>query len=357
MYQCDIKVINCLSEEFQANLQSMLSQLINATNAVSVEHLIEFPKKDYLTCTKNLIAIIPFLNFYKYDVLYNDNPNIQTKPSFLENVVIVETSWFEGKHKTQQFFVLSYISGNLSQCAAFKDKFLFRFFMDNYQNLRKNYKNALKSSKNILNYTEIFLGMEMTLEEVVLKPNPCYHKIPIQVYDSVLERVLPENKKLMQLDSKEGLEKMRCTMETRYNYAHKAGNIDVLSKSGLLSFAKDGLLIDHLEGLPPFDKKERKMIFQSLREHMNRESEGYNLYITKNDVNNIFLAFKNKCIVTEFSHDHTKKQHNKYPFAIIENKMLAEIFFDYATHHVPAYHALPKEEAVRFLDELIEMME
>ena len=355
-YCCDIKVINCLGEEFQGNLLSMLTQLINATDALSVEHLLEFPKKDYLTCTKNLIAIIPLLNFYKYDVLYNDNPNTHSKPSFLDNVVLVETSWLEEKQKMQQFFVLSYLSDNLSQIAAFKDKYLFCFFINNYQNLRKNYRNAFKASKNILDYSEIFLGMEMTLEEVVLKPNPCYHKIPIQVYDSILERVLPENMKLMQLDSKEGLEKMRSAMEIRYNYAHKTGNIDVLSKDGLLSFAKNGLLFDHLESLPPFNKKERKMILQSLKEYVGKES-GYNLYITQNDINNIFLAFKNKCIVIEFSHDHSKKQHNKYPFVIIENKILSEVFFDYATHHVPAYHALPKEEAEMFLDELIDMMD
>ena len=66
---------------------------------------------------------------------------------------------------------------------------------------------------------------------------------------------------------------------------------------------------------------------------------------------------KNKCILIEFSHDHSKKQHNKYPFVIIENKMLAEIFFDYVTNHVPAYHALPKVESAKLLDELIEMME
>jgi hypothetical protein len=45
-----------------------------------------------------------------------------------------------------------------------------------------------------------------------------------------------------------------------------------------------------------------------------------------------------------------------YPFVFIENKVFSDIFFDYATHHIPAYHALPPEAAVQFLDDLIEML-
>ena len=358
MYRCDIKVINCLDREFLGNLLSMLTHLLTSTDTVSVEHLLEFPKKNYLTCAKNLNAILPLLNFYEYEVYYSDNPYIPSnKTSFFNNVVIIETSWFEEQQNYQQFFVLSYLSGDLSRSIAFEDKYLFRFFLDNYQNLREHYKNALKTSKTVLDYTEVFMGMEMNIEQVVVKPNPCYHKIPVQVYESLIERVTPENKRQLQLDSQEGIKRMKHTLEMRYRYAHKAGNIDVFSKSGLLWFAKDGLLADHIDGLPPFDKSERKVIFQSLKEHMEKESEGYKLYIVQNDIDNFYMAFKNKCIVLDFPCGHSKTQHKKYPVVVIENRILAEIFFDYATNHIPAYRALPKEKAVSFLDELIEMMD
>jgi len=54
---------------------------------------------------------------------------------------------------------------------------------------------------------------------------------------------------------------------------------------------------------------------------------------------------------------HTQDTDNNYPFVFIENKMIAEIFFDYAKNHVPAYHAVPTEDALLFLDELIKIAE
>ena len=358
MFRCDIKVVNCLSEEFLSDLQTMLTWLITSTDAVSVEHLLEFPARDYLTCTRNLSAILPLLSFSQYNVLYSEIPYYtHSTSSIFRNIIFVETSWEEEKQSKQQYFLLSYVSGFHSQSTVFDNKNLYRFYEENYQNLRKRYKKALVKPKNMLDLTKMFTGMEKTIEQVILKPTPCYHKIPIQVYNSIIDRISPENKKQMQLDSEEEIVKLKRNLEMRYSYAHKEGNVDVLSKSGLLAFAEDGLLADHIDGLPPFDKKERKMIFQSLREHIEKKSKGYSLHITKNDINIISMALRDRCVAIKFSYDLSENTKNRYPFVVIDNKVLAEVFFDYATYHVPAYHTLPKEEAMSFLDELIEMMD
>jgi len=356
-FRCDIKVLHCIEEEFKDDLGSMLTELLAASQSVSVEHLLHFPKKDYLTCTKNLLAIIPLFSFPNYQALYSDSPDTQSQTLFLNNVILVETSWRDDTGDIRQFFVLSYLSGALSQCTCFEDEYLFRFFMENYQNYRAKYKNALLGERNLTDLTEYFMAMELTYEQLILKPSMCYHKIPIQVYLNLLERIPPEVKQQLKLDEQENIDRLAFSLETRYSHAHKKGNIDVVSKPAMLAFANNGLLDDHIEGMPPFNTKERKMILQSLREHMVRKTGGYHLYITEKDIGHNCSVFKNACLVYEFPDSYTNAYNHNYPFAMIENKMIAEIFSDYITHHIPAYHAMPEEEAVRFMDRLIEMLD
>ena len=354
-FRCALKVINCVDEKFLDDLLSMLGKLLASTDSVNVEHLLVFPKRDYLTCTKNLCAVVPLLSFHNYSVFYDDAPESCAQTPFFNNIIIVETSWYEAGQDRRQYFVLSYLPDGLSQCVAFEDEHMFRFFAENYQDLRTKYKNTLVTIKNIPDISDFLVGYEFENEQLVMKGNPCYHKIPMQVYESVLERLTPS---ALGLNNQADIDRMKSLLSTRYSYAYKKGNIDVYSKSALISFAKSGMLSDHLEGLPPFNEKERKMIFETLREHLVKKSGGYRMYITEKESECIIGAFKNMALLIEFA------QHNQkggecdytYPFVFIENKMLAEIFFDYATHHIPAYHAIPTEDAVLFLDELIEMV-
>ena len=359
MFRCEVKVMQCIEEDFKDNLQSVLMFLLSSSDAVEVEHLLDFPRKDYLTCTKNLIAIIPLLDFLKYNVFYNDSPDICSKASFFTNCVLVETSWLEGGNSMKRFFIMTYLSGILSQCTSFEDEYLFRFFMENYQNHRSNYKTSLKGARSVPDLSESFMGLEFETEFVVMKPKPCYPKIPAHVYVSLLQRVPAEDKRRMNVDTQEGAERTKFVHEMRFNNAYKTGNIDVMSKSGLLSFVKEGFLIDHIEGLPPFDKSERKEILQSLREHMAEKSSGYQLYITDKDFELRCVAYKNNCLVIEQSRARSLENciSNKHTFVLIENKILASTFVDYATHHIPAYHAMPEAEALRFLDELIAFLD
>ena len=355
MFQCDIKVINCINEEFQAEMQYMLTQLLMASANVEVEYLIVFPKKDYLTCTRNFLAVLPMLHFHKYNVFYNDCPTESSETSFFDDIIIVETSWHKGSHKKRQYFVLSFLTEGRSQCVAFEEEYHFRFYMENYQDHRSKYRNALLGEKSVPDITEVLLELELATERVVLKPDPCYYKIPIQVYDSILERIPLEKKQEMQIDTQEGVERTRLSLETRFNHAYKTGNIHVMSKAGLSRFAQKGMLADHIQGLPPFNEEERKIILLSIQEHIRKKSGGYQLYITKDDIRYILAAYKNNCVVIEFLHSQTK-HHQGYPFVLIENKILVEVFFDYANNHIPAHHALSEKDAVQFLDDLIEMV-
>ena len=84
------------------------------------------------------------------------------------------------------------------------------------------------------------------------------------------------------------------------------------------------------------------------------KSEGYQIYITENNIEYQVIAFENSCAGLIFPLDFGEQTPLCHPFVIMDNKMLSEVVFDYAAHHIPAYHALSHEKALQFLDELIE---
>jgi len=216
----------------------------------------------------------------------------------------------------------------------------------------------LNEKRNLTALNEYLLGLTIKTEQCLIKPDPCYDNIPIEVYQSMIERTPPHLLlPALALDTREALESLLSIMETRhrYHYSSEKANIDVFSKKGLLSFAKEGMISDHLSGLPPFDIKERKIIIQTLRDNLVDSSDGYRLYITEKDIKYMIVAYKNIGIYNDIGladSVNTGRCENTF----LQNKMLADVVFDYATSHVYAYHALPKEDAIKFLDGLIEKL-
>jgi hypothetical protein len=358
MFRCDIKVLNCVGEHFIDDLLPLLSKLLSSPSAVTVEHLLIFPQKDYLTCAKNLSAVMPLLGNHNYSVYYNDQFDSSAQSQFFANNLGAEVSWREDGQIMRRYFIMSYLPDGISQCVAFDNVHLSKFFQELYQNLRSKYRKSLVTIKNIMDLGDLFSSLEFAHEMLFIKGNPSYARIPLHVYESVLERMSDENKKALQLDSHVYTDNLRYSLKTRYSYAYKKGNIDVYSKCGLHTFTKTGILMDHLDGLPPFNENERKMVLEDLRNHIIKKSGGHRIYITEKAFDYVIGAFKNTSLFIGFPHSYKMDAdyNNGYPFVFIENKVFADILFDYATHHIPAYHALPTEAAVQYLDDLIEML-
>jgi len=351
-FRCEVKVINCIDEKFQSNLQSMLKKLLSASDAVSVEHLLAFPQKDHLKCTETLLAIIPLLGFLNYNVLYSETNSDSGGVKFLNDTVIVETFHSETKQNIRQFFVLSYLSGALPQSTAFSDEYLYRFFMENYNNCRAACKYALIGAKSISGLSEYLLGLEVTAEQCLIKPDICYNKIPVEICRAMIESAPLAAKQTLALNNPESINNFLSAIDIRFQHAYKKGNIDVFSKSGLIAFTKTGVLSDHIEGLPPFDAASRKIILQTLRNNI-IDGAGYRLNIIEKEINLVIGAFKDVGLIIEFA-DTILKGNCENIF--IQNKMLADVFFDYAANHVPAYHAMETREAISFLDGLIDSL-
>jgi len=229
----------------------MLSKLLSASGNINAEHLLSFPQKDYLTCTKSFVAVAPLLQHTNYNVLYNDSLIQDSESLFFDNVVPVKSSWQSEDHNMQQYFVISFLSKGLSQCASFDNEHLFRFFLENYQNHRSNFKNALRVEMNVADLNEFLMAKESEHNEVILKPDPCHHKIPVHIYTRIMERIPVEYKQLLHIDTPERVERIQMTLESRYNSTCRKGNFNIMTKPGLLKFAKSGILSEHLEGLPP----------------------------------------------------------------------------------------------------------
>jgi hypothetical protein len=301
---------------------------------------------------------MPLLGYHNYSVYYNDQFDSSAQSQFFANNLGAEVSWREDGQLMRRFFIMSYLPDGLSQCVAFDNEHLSKFFHELYQNLRSKYRKSLITIKDVSDLGDFFMGYESANEMLFIKSNPSYARIPIHVYESLLARMPEENKKALQLDSPVYTDHLRFSLKMRYSYAYKKGNIDIYSKCGLHSFTKTGILVDHLHELPPFNEKERKMVLEDLRNHIVKKSGGHRIYITEKAFDYVIGAFKSTALFIGFPHSYqmdTDRNHG-YPFVFIDNKVFADIFFDYATHHIPAYHALPPEAAVQYLDDLIEML-
>ena len=90
---------------------------------------------------------------------------------------------------------------------------------------------------------------------------------------------------------------------------------------------------------------------------MHETASSYGVFILENDFDFTISTFKGMCLCVEFPADYGKQTHSLYPATLIENKMLADAFFDYATIHVPACRAMSTEAALQYIDGLIKELE
>ena len=354
-FMCNIKVINCACEDFRLDMQFVLTKLLSASKAVTVEHLLAFPSNDYLACAKNLQAIIAMFGYTNYQVFYDDIPSAISQSHFMNNVMLIESSWYDNGRHTKQHFILSYLpgAGNLSQCVVFDDEYIFRFFIENYNNVRLRYEKALLS--NAPTSQDVYTKLELENDLCVLRSDIGYSKFPIDVYRNLLTRAPQSIKEMFNLTSSEGIEAMASMLKLRHQHSNKKGNIDVYSQDGLRRFAKTGYLQEYYKDMPLPTPAERRIILKTLREHLADKTKGYQLYISKKNIPILYSAVKDLGIMVGFYSGDNDILGEHPSLVSINNKMIANIFFDYAQHHIPAYHALSDEEALEFVDELIEM--
>ena len=345
-FVCDIKVVGCISKDLRSALQSLLTPMLSASKNVRVEHLLVFPKNDYLRVSETLRSIMPLLGFVNYHMMYDSDthPHCGT---MLNDFLLVNVE----RGGMRQYYVLSLASDGLSQAAVFDNEDMYRFFMENYSHFKNRCKDVWIRAKNIPILNELLLKHEMTKPQCMIKADIGYNKIPLSVYESINKRCPETIENMPFLDERTTLENLFATLQARNNMAYKEGNVDVYSASGLQAFAKEGRLFDHFSWLPTFTTCERKKILDSIRDSMEKKPKGYNMYITEKEITHTFCAFQDTGSLIKFE-QRLDLCENIY----VDNKMIADMIFDYVKNHVSAYHAMPEKAAIRFMDELIKSL-
>ena len=212
---------------------------------------------------------------------------------------------------------------------------------------------------------DLIAELEKEYDIFLFKPNPCYNRIPIEVYKSIVDRTPEEeiNKLLSGIsginishnDTETSLKSLLEYLEARIISSTKKKHFDVYTMRGLEDFAKTGMLTDHLHALPPFTSKEVKIILESIKaRHLNKK-DPFKFYILSSEYDNkdfVLTAFKDYGLLIEYNDPKSISDNN--PYCIIESKNFGDIFYEFGNMYVPTMISLDEKKALAYIDKLIE---
>lgn len=354
---CKIRVINCLRGNIFESVAAFLEKVFSISDGAVVEHLMSFSEKDHLHNTNTLINIIPLLKYKCYSVYHSKASSADECSALFGNAMIIEIH-----HKgTPKYFFISFLDEELSACLATSDKNVFAFCISNYEAFKKSYNAALLDASSLDLFGSKIADLQKNTNCYLLKPNCCYDRIPITAFQHMISRASPDELESVQKglssvenDGKQGLETMLSVLEQRIASSYSNKHIDVYSLDGLTEFAETGRITDHLNFLPSFDKEERRIILEYIRERYTDPNDSFTLYVTKEKIfenGYIILAYEDVGVLIEYNQEDYRQGICSNLF--IKNKMLADVISDYVKNHIPDNHALTTEETVNFIDQLI----
>jgi hypothetical protein len=356
-----IRIINCLEERIIAPVSAFLERVFTVSENVEAEHLLAFSEKNFLQNANTLIDIIPLLKYTCYSVYHSaSSATIDTKTLF-GNSLMIDIRLKDGLEK---YFFISFLNEDLSTCLATSDKSVFTFGLSNYEALKKSYHTALLDASNLDFFGDQIAEIQEKTNCYLMKPNCCYHRIPISVCKSLISRISEQDLKTVQNgisgiagDGVESIGTLLTGIEKRMSSSYENHDIDVYSMDGLTQFAETGRITDHLNFLPSFNNQERKSILEYIRDRSSDSSDPYTLYITREEIlanGHIIIALENLGVMIEYSQEDYRRGVCSNLF--IRNKILADIMSDFVKNHIPDNHALSQNEACEFLNCLIDSL-
>ena len=359
-FTCHLKLINCVLDDIISPLSKTVEALIANESQYSFEHFINFSTYDFKDNIKVLANIIPLITLKNYSLKYREEENV-SKYGFFHDLLILNYSYDNDDGNTKEMnLYITFLPNNLSACYVVNENRnnLLDFFERNYDSLKENYQPALSCRKTLVEYTATIINLFKNNDIVLFKSQVSLSRIPATLYKSITERTpleelaqyfLQEKYKENSLETH--IEEL-CTMAQQLEestYLNK--HLDIYTKSGMADFASTGLMNDHLEFLPAFNKKEVKFILETIKARDKNPKDPFNfLIINEPYASNVltFAAGVNRCLSVEKHADRTTS------FCFIENKQLSAIFSDFAYNYVPAMMSVPQNEAHNFIDYLIE---
>ncbi len=351
---CRVRIINCLDKRFLIPLTSFLETLFSEAKNITVEHLINFSDKDSLHNINAFLGILPLLKYHRYSVYCNELATSENAKKIFDDAIIVEICIKDIISK--QFFI-SFLQNDLSTCLATSDKNISVFIAKNYESLKKYYSIAILDYSSIDVFSEKLVEFEECAPYFVLKPNFCYHRIPVSVYHDIISRIPEQELAAAQkglMESGGSLESGLASLTRRIAASYKNPQLDVYSKNGLIEFARTGRITDYFVFFPSLNNEERRAVFEYIRDRNNNIDDPYRLFITNENILDngyVIVVFEGVGVLIEYEKsNYTTGAHTNL---FVKNKIIADIMSDYMKMHIPGGHALEKDECDLFLNTLI----
>jgi len=342
-----------------------LEKAFSAGINVNVEHFIGLSDKDYLQNTHSLTNIFPLLRNEKYSLYYREK---EIENNLLNDSILVALTFKEDGKQVNQYFSITFYENGMPECVVFNDMYMYSYLSRLYEDLKHRYRYAVQKPYRIDFTDDIFFELQKHKGSCLIKPNPCYDKLPIEVYESLLNRMSGDElngllsvmlgEKTYETEIPVAKSKAIRHIEKSYEYASMNKQVDVYSMEGLADFAQTGKLTDHPEHLPSLNQEERWMTLEHLYNRSNDTDNGYTLYITEYELPHKDLVFEIEkgfgLLIGNINSD-TKGVSRKTTF--IQSERLASIFCDYAENHIPVNGAMEKEKANNFLRSLVDTID
>jgi len=358
----EIKIVNCLNENVFVLLADYLKKVFTAGININVEHFIGLSESNYLQNTCAFTSVFPLIMHEKYELYCRDK---ETEDNLMQDSILVSLTYEQDGKQSSRFFSITFYEKGMSECVAFSDVYMYSYFSKLFENLKLKYRNVMQKTNRIDFNEDLFIEMQKYGAGYVIKPNPCYDKIPYEAYSSLINRMSAEELKALlysllgeKLDEAaipDAISKVMKYLKKRIDFAQETKQIDVYSKEGLADFAQSGKLTDHLENLPAFNQDERRMVLEYLYNRSNDPDDDYLLYITDSDMTHkdlVLVAAKYFGLLIGYV--YPEHRNGLWRMIFIQNERLASIFCDYIENHIPINLAIEKENASSFLKTLIE---
>ncbi|MCL1803682.1 MAG: hypothetical protein FWG30_08620 [Eubacteriaceae bacterium] len=364
-FSCNIRVINCCHESIISSLNSFVGEVAEFSDQYTIKHLVNLPNADFSESIEVLYEVMPLLLSDNYLLYYTGSESNYSK-GMLSDFLIVEYEYLEQGDTVSCVNYIAILDNSLSVCYVDGgNSMLNEFFERSYDALFQDYKLAVDNRKKFEVIGYYVEEMETTYDAYLFKPNPCYNRIPLSVFQSVENRAGDDMKNaFVQSYFKEYptadntqddlIESLLKSIKTRNEASRYRRQVDVYTKKGLVEFAKTGRLSDHMVGLPHFNKDEIRAVFENILHKDQDAKDLYCFYILDDGYSNdeiLVTALKGHGIVIERT--NPKYDANDYTYCIFQHAQLSEAFSDFAENYVPAMMAIPKHDAISFIEQLI----
>jgi transcriptional regulator with XRE-family HTH domain len=364
-FVCRIQIVGDVHGEMLADISKFLHKLLPASEKSRADQIIFSSDGVHMDEAEAFISAIPFLQYENYNLLTLAESGTDAVPYAFGHSVCMDCSYVQDGAEKSELFMIAIRDVGRSSCIRTEDPNVRRFLLDGFDEILKNCVNSCHDFRNIDAGTRFFMDFESEGDLCLIKDNPCYNMIPLDVWQTMAVRIGPEavhrfaesfvGRSLSPDETESVVAEILAGLGERVAHSFSHRHTEVYSRSGLRTFAETGMISDHFDSLPPFSKDEIQRILEYLIGRSADENDSYRLHITDGfSIREmlVIMAVRGDGVIIEYDTDGTRESLGRHLY--IDNKKVADVFCGYAEKHIPATQAAPESEAVAYIKELIE---